>query len=334
MGDGVQMNNQNAKADAGKIRPTLVETNLIRSSAKIEEYEHQVAAGEAPRMICKTVNDHGWKALFECPFCGKHFEAYISNVVSGRQHSCGCAKGKLMVQSKGTHGASRTRLYRIWCHIQERCNRPDCKEYKWYGARGVRCEFKTFEEFRDYAYANGYADHLTCERIDVNGNYAPGNVTFIPQALQARNTTRSVLITYKGLTLCASEWGEILGMHPDTLTNRKRRGWSDKRTLETPVGDSIDITLIPVAVLEAIRQTRLYGLHKYKDPENWKQVEVERYRDAAFRHFLAYLDDPYGVDEESGLPHLWHLTTNTAFLCELERGKLDCLAERIEAKDD
>lgn len=26
-------------------------------------------------------------------------------------------------------------------------------------------------------------------------------------------------------------------------------------------------------------------------------------------------------DEESGLPHLWHLATNCAFLCELEKDK-------------
>ena len=52
--------------------------------------------------------------------------------------------------------------------------------------------------------------------------------------------------------------------------------------------------------------------------ENWKQVEIQRYRDAAFRHFLAYLDDPTGTDEESGLPRLWHLACNVAFLCEME----------------
>lgn len=63
----------------------------------------------------------------------------------------------------------------------------------------------------------------------------------------------------------------------------------------------------------------MYGCEKYKDPENWKRVEIERYRDAAFRHFLAYLDDPKGVDAESGLPHLSHLACNIAFLCEMEQ---------------
>lgn len=78
------------------------------------------------------------------------------------------------------------------------------------------------------------------------------------------------------------------------------------------------LTLVPRQILYDIARIREYGNRKYGDPENWKTVETERYRDAAFRHFMAYLDDPHGVDEESGLPHLWHLACNIAFLCEME----------------
>ena len=66
-------------------------------------------------------------------------------------------------------------------------------------------------------------------------------------------------------------------------------------------------------------QVREYGTQKYGDPENWRLVEKERYRDAAFRHFMAYLDDPNGTDTESGLTHLAHLACNIAFLCEMEK---------------
>ena len=79
------------------------------------------------------------------------------------------------------------------------------------------------------------------------------------------------------------------------------------------------LTLVPRKVIWAIAPIREYGTKKYKDPDNWMDVDPERYRDAAFRHFMAYLDDPNGVDKESGLPHLWHLACNIAFLCELER---------------
>ena len=78
------------------------------------------------------------------------------------------------------------------------------------------------------------------------------------------------------------------------------------------------LTLVPRKIIWAIAAVRLFGVTKYKEPDNWKRVEKERYRDAAYRHFMAYLDDPQGVDEESGLPHLWHLCCNLAFLCEME----------------
>jgi hypothetical protein len=314
------MSNQEAKADAGKIRPTLVETDAIRSMARLEEYERNAHDRKVPELVCKTKKEKGnWKGLFICPYCGKNFEANISNVMRGKQHSCGCMKGKFMVESRETHGDTGTRLYRTYRHILERCNTPSCKEYKWYGAKGVKCTFKDYEEFKAFALANGYNDGLTVERIDVNGNYEPSNITFIPQKLQARNTTRSIKITYKGLTLCASEWAEILRFNADTLTKRKRSGWSDERTLETQAGDSIDITLVPIEAIEAIREARLYGTKKYGSVDNWKQVEIERYRDAMYRHLLAYLDDPKSVDEESGIEHYKHMICNCAFICALER---------------
>lgn len=83
----------------------------------------------------------------------------------------------------------------------------------------------------------------------------------------------------------------------------------------------LQLTLVPRQIIRCIAVIRMYGNRKYHDPENWRQVSKERYRDAAFRHFLAYLDDPRGRDAESGLPHLWHLACNIAFLCEMEEFK-------------
>lgn len=86
------------------------------------------------------------------------------------------------------------------------------------------------------------------------------------------------------------------------------------------------VSLVPQAIIYDIARVREYGNNKYPEggPDNWKSVEIERYRDAAYRHLLAYLEHPNGVDAESGLPHLWHLACNVAFLCELEKGRLYC----------
>ena len=98
------------------------------------------------------------------------------------------------------------------------------------------------------------------------------------------------------------------------------------------------LTLVPRQIIFDIARVREYGLKKYGKAESWKQVEIDRYRDATFRHFMAYLDNPQGVDEESGLPHLSHLACNIAFLCELEKrqakDKEDAFLEHLRKEYD
>lgn len=77
-------------------------------------------------------------------------------------------------------------------------------------------------------------------------------------------------------------------------------------------------TLVPPALIEAVAAVREYGCSKYHGPDNWRRVEPQRYRDALYRHWLAYLKNPEACDPESGLPHLWHLACNAAFLIEME----------------
>ena len=85
----------------------------------------------------------------------------------------------------------------------------------------------------------------------------------------------------------------------------------------------LQLTLVPTQIIKDIAEVRMYGNRKYGDPDNWKQVGIERYKDALMRHLIAYLEDPQGVDEESGIPHYKHLACNMAFICEMEAKKND-----------
>lgn len=72
---------------------------------------------------------------------------------------------------------------------------------------------------------------------------------------------------------------------------------------------------VPQKIISAIAYVRMYGFSKYgEQAHHWDDASEERYQNAAYRHWLAYLEDPDGVDAESGLPHLWHLACNVAFL--------------------
>ena len=87
------------------------------------------------------------------------------------------------------------------------------------------------------------------------------------------------------------------------------------------------LTLVPLKILTAIARVREYGVMKYKTITGWKNVGEDRYRDALFRHFVAYIENPEKLDEESGLPHLWQVACNAAFLTELSFDKLNALFE-------
>lgn len=80
-------------------------------------------------------------------------------------------------------------------------------------------------------------------------------------------------------------------------------------------------SLCPVSLIDAVTAVRMFGLKKYHDPDNWKQVEPERHWQALLRHTLAIWKDPYAVDPESGLLHLEHICCNAAFLLEMKKGE-------------
>lgn len=99
----------------------------------------------------------------------------------------------------------------------------------------------------------------------------------------------------------------------------------DNKNLQEAKADQGKVrpTLVPPSLVLAVAKIREYGCMKYKDPDNWKLVEPQRYRDALYRHLLAYFAGEKN-DEESGLPHLWHAACNVAFLIEMEPWEKPC----------
>ena len=81
----------------------------------------------------------------------------------------------------------------------------------------------------------------------------------------------------------------------------------------------LELTLVPPELIEAVAVVRRYGNMKYHDPQNWRRVDPQRYWEAAIRHTIAAWEDYKAIDQESKLPHLFHIATNIAFILSLER---------------
>lgn len=89
-------------------------------------------------------------------------------------------------------------------------------------------------------------------------------------------------------------------------------------------------SLVPVEAIEAIMQVREFGKAKYADAEDWRKVPREKWLDALLRHVLHIWDNPLALDDESGLPALWHVITNAAFLCAVHKDELQaCQKEQL-----
>lgn len=118
-----------------------------------------------------------------------------------------------------------------------------------------------------------------------------------------------------------SSWTQCMMTREDDYCSLGRAMIEDKKAPDQEVKADAGkprLTLVPPRIIWDIAEVREYGTKKYGDPENWRKVEKQRYKDAAFRHMMGYLAGEKSVDPESGLPHLWHLACNIAFLCELE----------------
>lgn len=82
-----------------------------------------------------------------------------------------------------------------------------------------------------------------------------------------------------------------------------------------------NLSLVPTSIIYEIEKVRDFGVKKYKNPDNWKDVEIERYHQALLRHTMAIWNDINARDDESGLLHLSHIACNVAFLLEMMKYK-------------
>ena len=151
--------------------------------------------------------------------------------------SCGCKKSEVCTNNgkkNKTHGLSKTKLYGVWRQMNQRCYNQSCKDYPRYGGRGISVcnNWRDIFKFVKWAKESGYANGLTIERKNVNGNYRPTNCTWVKNKCQALNRENTILYTYGGKTQSIRAFAEEYGINYFTLRGRLRNyGWPIDRAL-------------------------------------------------------------------------------------------------------
>ena len=132
-------------------------------------------------------------AWFVCQCdCGSLKSISSNQLRRGKTRSCGCRLKEINSKGHTTHGLynSQRRLYSIWNNMKGRCYRASAQGFRNYGGRGITvCDDwrNSFASFAEWSLANGYADELSLDRINPNGNYCAENCRWVTMECQKKN---------------------------------------------------------------------------------------------------------------------------------------------------
>jgi len=154
--------------------------------------------------------------------CGHKVVVTAKHLRSGVTTSCGCYGKEMAIASRRKHGLSRSPEYDTWCHMKRRCLIPKDKNYYNYGGRGISVYPEWVSSFSAFlsSVGNRPSEFHSLDRIDVNGNYEPGNVRWATVDVQANNKRNNVNVTSNGITRTITEWCRELHLNANVVRYR------------------------------------------------------------------------------------------------------------------
>jgi hypothetical protein len=147
-------------------------------------------------------------------------------------NACAC-RARNLAKPKKADATKRMPEYNSWRQMRARCHDPRNPAYGYYGGRGIAVCERWRSSFVAFVEDMGRrpSDAHSLDRIDVNGNYEPGNVRWATRKEQQRNRRDNERLTANGETLMLVEWADRTGIAIGTLRSRIRYGWSPDRTV-------------------------------------------------------------------------------------------------------
>ena len=206
-------------------------------------------------------------ALWLCKCdCGGEKIVKQHTFVSGGVKSCGCLRN-MDYNNIIRHGKSRTRIYRAHNSMKQRCYNPKDQHYPDYGARGIKvCEYwlgkDGFLNFYVWSMQNGYADNLTIDRIDVNGNYEPENCRWATVEQQVNNRRCTKRYDVNGETLLMKEITKKYHISESTLRIRMNKGMTMQEAIDYIRPKSKYSITYKGETKDVIEWSRITGIHK------------------------------------------------------------------------
>jgi hypothetical protein len=165
--------------------------------------------------------------------CGNEKAVSRANLRSGSITSCGCTRYAKSSAKLRRHGMTESTEYRIWCLLKDRCLNPANPAYVDYGGRGIEVCDRWRYSFENFLEDMGPRPKKhSIDRVDVNGNYRPGNCRWADAKTQARNKRSTKYVTAFGKTQCLADWQDETGIPGRLISERiTTLGWAAERAL-------------------------------------------------------------------------------------------------------
>ncbi len=128
----------------------------------------------------------------------------------------------------------RPSLRHIYQGMMTRCCDPMFKGYRHYGGRGIKvCDewFYSYPKFKNYIFSvigPRPSKRHTLDRINVNGDYEPGNLQWATWTEQHRNRQVNVKVEMDGKLRNIIDICEERGLSYSTVMDRHYAGWKDE----------------------------------------------------------------------------------------------------------
>lgn len=171
--------------------------------------------------------------------CGRIKEIEGYPLTTGRIKTCGRHPKSGEENPRYKHGLTNCRIMKIWTHMKGRCYNSHSKAYKNYGGRGIKvCDewLHDVKSFEEWSLSHGYAENLSIDRIDVNGDYTPENCRWTDKKTQCNNQRNNHYIIYKGEKLTIAQIAEKYNLNAHRIVCRISTGWDEIEAIEAPKG--------------------------------------------------------------------------------------------------
>lgn len=162
-----------------------------------------------------------WHCLCDC---GNTTEVSCGVLNSGAVKSCGCLRvdvGTLLGKGRFKHGEGhgrKTKEYRTWTSMKERCLYEKHPNYSKYGGRGIVICDTWKHSYVTFLNDMGRAEiGQSIERKDVNGPYSPENCVWSDSKTQCRNKTNTRYMEVGGVKRKAIEIADELGVGRNSI---------------------------------------------------------------------------------------------------------------------